>query len=59
MLVRIIQRRWNDFANKCETVNYFNERFDGTRQEAHRAARLKYPLPEYTLGNISKERADG
>ena len=55
MIVRVIQRRWNEESKEPETVDYFNEKFPGTRQEAHKAARVKYPLPEFTLGNIWKE----
>jgi hypothetical protein len=56
MLVRIIRRRWNKESKKPETVEFFNKSFPGTRQEAHRAARKEYPLPEYTLGQIWEER---
>lgn len=50
MIVRIIQRRWNNEAKAPETVQYFNDTFQGTRKEAHKAARQMYPLPEFTLG---------
>lgn len=50
MIVRIIQRRWNDEAKAPETVQYFNDTFEGTRKEVHKAARERYPLPEFTLG---------
>lgn len=55
MIVRIIKRRWNKESNKLETVDWFNEIFEGTRQQAHRKAREKYPLPEFTLGQIWRE----
>jgi hypothetical protein len=55
MIVRIIHQKWNEKTKRPETINYFNEKFPGTRQEAHKAARIKYPLPHFTLGAIWNE----
>jgi hypothetical protein len=55
MIVRIIQRKWNDETKRPETVDYFNETFEGTKRQAHKSARRKYPLPEYTLGFVTEK----
>jgi hypothetical protein len=55
MVVRIIERKWNDESKEPQLVQYFNVNFPGTRKEAHKAARERYPLPTFTLGRIWNE----